>query len=291
MTIEHRQRSSSSLPNTSERANRRGPPPPLSTNRNNLSALSPPNTLLTPLSGTNPQYSLLSPGGAARSTSPRGRAHTVADPNLLQRQHSYVQHSAMSFYPPPPPPPQQTSNPGSHIRLPGPPPRPTTSQNHGGMPMPGYWNPPPGQYQQQMQQGYNPSLYPHPSYPLPPPPSVRPPQQQQQQPREPLTSATYVPDGASFGPGKCYARLCLNRRADKVPRGRHTTSDQSQRLQRCPILRQQLRPAEQRKCDQQLLQHPRQRAERAVWRKRRLPRPSNPEQPRPPEHSQQHIDW
>lgn len=197
MTIdEPRQRSSSSLSNTTERANRRGPPPPLSPNRNNLSAFSPPNTLLTPLSGTNPQYSLLSPGGAARSHSPRGRAHTVADGNLVQRQHSYTQQSAMSFYPPPPPPPQQTSNPGSHIRLPGPPPRPTTAQNHGGMPMPGYWAAPPGQYQQHPQQGYNPSLYTQ--YPLPPPPSVRPPQQ----PREPLTSATYVPDGASFGPGK-----------------------------------------------------------------------------------------
>ena len=201
MTIdEPRQRSSSSLSNTTERAPRRGPPPPpppLSPNRNNLSALSPPNTLLTPLSGT-PQYSLLSPGGAARSHSPRSRAHTVADGNLVQRQHSYAHQSAMSFYPPPPPPPQQTSNPGSHIRLPGPPPRPTTAQNHGGMPMPGYWNPPPGQYQQHPQQGYNPSLYTQ--YPLPPPPSVRPPQQ----PREPLTSATYVPDGASFGPGKCW---------------------------------------------------------------------------------------
>jgi hypothetical protein len=215
MTIEHRQRSESSLSNTSDRANRRGPPPPLSTNRSNLSALSPPtNTLLTPLSGTNPQYSLLSPGGAARSSSPRGRAHTVADPNAIQRQHSYVQHSAMSsFYVPPPPPPQQTSNPGSHIRLPGPPPRPATAQNHGQMQMQGYWNPPPGQYPQQMHQpGYNPSLYPqqqqqqHPAYPLPPPP-MRPPQQQQQQLREPLTSATYVPDGASFGPGKNHEYL------------------------------------------------------------------------------------
>lgn len=200
MTIDSRQRSASALDNPSDRTARRAPPPPLSTNRSNISALaSPPNSLLTPLSGSSSQYSLLSPGGAVRSSSPRSRAHTVADPNLLQRQHSYAQHSAMSFYPPPPPPPQQTSTPGSHIRLPGPPPRPTTSNQHGGMPIAGqhYWNPPPGQYQQQ---NYNPSLYPHPSYPLPPPPSVRPPQQQPP-PREPLTSATYVPDGASFGPG------------------------------------------------------------------------------------------
>ncbi|KAH7085661.1 hypothetical protein BKA63DRAFT_402073 [Paraphoma chrysanthemicola] len=104
----------------------------------------------------------------------------------------------MSFYPPPPPPPQ-ASTPQSHMRLPGPPPRPTTSNQHGGMGMPGqyHWNPPPAQYQQQ---NYNPSLYPAYNAPLPPPP-MRPPQQQQQQAREPLTSATYVPDGASFGPG------------------------------------------------------------------------------------------
>jgi hypothetical protein len=203
MITENRQRSSSNISNSSDRAHRRGPPPPLSTNRTNLNALaSPPNSLLTPLSGGS-QYSLLSPGGAARSSSPRGRAHTVADSNLVQRQHSYAQPSAMSFYPPPPPPPQPTSTPSSHIRLPGPPPRPTASNQHGGMPIPGqqhYWNPPPSQYQQQ---NYNPSLYPHPSYAqLPPPPAVRPPQQQQQQSREPLTSATYVPDGASFGPGR-----------------------------------------------------------------------------------------
>jgi hypothetical protein len=122
-------------------------------------------------------------------------AHTVADPNAVQRQHSYVQHSDISsFYVPPPPPPQQTSNPGSHIRLPGPPPRPATTQNYGQMQMQGYWNPPPGQYPQQMHQpGYNPSLYPqqqqqrYPAYPLPPPP-MRPPQlQQQQKLREALT--------------------------------------------------------------------------------------------------------
>jgi hypothetical protein len=206
MTTEPRQRSLSNLSTASDRAPRRGPPPPLSTARSNLNALaSPPNTLLTPSTGSSPQYSLLSPGGAARASSPRTRAHTVADPNLLQRQQSYSQRSAMSFYPPPPPPLQQSQAPASHIRLPGPPPRPTTSNNHGAMPMPGqhYWNPPPGQYQQQ---NYNPSLYPHPGYGSLPPPPIRPPQQQQQQQQQqreqPLTSATYVPDGASFGPGE-----------------------------------------------------------------------------------------
>jgi hypothetical protein len=215
MTVDSRQRAASStLDTTTDRAARRAPPPPLSNIRSNLTALTPtPNSLLTPSTGSSPQYSLLSPGGAARSSSPRGRAHTVADPNHIQRQHSYAQQQpAMSFYPPPPPPLQQTSTPGSHIRLPGPPPRPTTSNAHGGMPIPGqqhYWNPPPGQYQQQ---NYNPSLYqhPHPNYPLPPPPAVRPPQQQAL-PREPLTSATYVPDGASFGPGK---QICVRFRCE-----------------------------------------------------------------------------
>jgi hypothetical protein len=202
MSTEPRQRSASNLSTASDRNPRRGPPPPLSTNRSNISALaSPPSSLLTPLSGSS-QYSLLSPGGAVRASSPRGRAHTVADPNLIQQQQNYAQRSAMSYWPPPPPHPQQNQAPASHIRLPGPPPRPTTSNNHGGMPVAGqhYWNPPPGQYQQPH---YNPSLYPHPSYGALPPPPIRPPQQQQQQqPREqPLTSATYVPDGASFGPG------------------------------------------------------------------------------------------
>jgi hypothetical protein len=96
------------------------------------------------------------------------------------------------FQPPPPPPQQQTSTSGSHIRLPRLPPRPRPSVSHGSMPNAHSWL---GQ-----QQNYNPGLYSQPSYPLPPPPSVRPPQQQQQL-REPLTSATYVPDGASFGPG------------------------------------------------------------------------------------------
>jgi hypothetical protein len=107
--------------------------------------------------------------------------------SLVQRQQSCVQHSAMSFYPPPPPPPQQASTSGSHIRLPKPPPRPSTSANHGGMLI----------SEQYHQQGYSPSLYQHPYNPLPPPPLVRPPQQ----PQESLTSAIYVPNGASFGPG------------------------------------------------------------------------------------------
>jgi len=205
MIIEVRQRSASNVSNrntSQDRAHRRGPVPPSLDTR---ALLSPPN-------GNSP-YSQLLPGGANRPTSPRGRAHTVADPHLHQRQLSQSQSHAhptnMSFYPPPPPPPQPTSTPSSHIRLPGPPPRPSTSNQHGGMPMAGqhYWNPPPGQYPQQQQQQYNPGLYQHPSYTtLPPPPSVRPPlqQQQQQQRSEPLTSATYVPDGASFGPGMLY---------------------------------------------------------------------------------------
>lgn len=65
----------------------------------------------------------------------------------------------------------------------------------------GGWGAPPQQRQQQQQYqqpGYNPSLYqsyqPH----LPPPPGPPP---LQQQIEAPLTSATYIPDGESFGPG------------------------------------------------------------------------------------------
>lgn len=101
----------------------------------------------------------------------------------------------------PPPPPQPTSTPSGHIALPPPPPRPTAYNNLGGISIPppphanNNWGPPRQQYQQQ---GYNPSLYS--AYPnhLPPPPGPPPLQQHQE---APLTSATYIPGGESFGPG------------------------------------------------------------------------------------------
>lgn len=110
----------------------------------------------------------------------------MQNPNM----HSYL----------PPPPPQPTSTPGSHaINLPPPPPRP--ANNLGGISIP----PPPASYgwgapgrQYPQPQGYNPGLYQN--YAVPPPPSAPPPQQAQQE-SQPLTSATYIPGGESFGPG------------------------------------------------------------------------------------------
>jgi hypothetical protein len=239
---ESRQRSASNFSSNPDRTARRGPPPPLSTTRSALGGLvSPLNSLLTPLNGPGSQYSLLSPGGAARSTSPRGRAHTVADPHLIQRQQSYLQNSTM--YNLPPPPPQPASTPASHMALPPPPPRPTASNNHGGIPIPGpppanYWAPPPRQYQQHPQQNYNPSLYQHTSYNILPPPPVRGPQQQQ----EALTSATYVPGGESFGPGMLllFANLHITCTDQGLCRRRNTSSAPVEAVRRTHLLRQQL---------------------------------------------------
>lgn len=209
MTIASRQRSSSNISNTSDRSGRRGPPTPLSANRSNLavpgdlalkdaSAVgSPPSSLLTPNGGTTSPYQLLSPANSSYSTSPRGRAHTVADPNLIQRQQSYLQKPAMHQYIPPPPP-QPASTPAHNINLPPPPPRPVNTGTLGGINIP----PPPNNYgwgapRQYQHQGYNPGAY-HTYQGLPPPPGPPPPQQQQE---APLTSATYIPGGESFGPG------------------------------------------------------------------------------------------
>lgn len=215
MTIASRQRSSSNISNTSDRSGRRGPPTPLSASRSNLgvpndlllndvpSVGSPASSLLIPSGGTSSPYPLLSPGNNSYSTSPRGRAHTVADPNLIQRQQSYLQKPVMHQYIPPPPP-QPTSTPAPHNinNLPPPPPRPVNTNTLGGINIP----PPPQNYgwgapRQYQPQGYNPSLY-HSYQPgLPPPPSGPPPQTQPQQQEAPLTSATYIPGGESFGPG------------------------------------------------------------------------------------------
>ncbi|CAI6338427.1 unnamed protein product [Periconia digitata] len=216
MTIASRQRSSSNISNSSDR---RGPPTPLSANRQNLaptdprndiSSLAPsPSSLLHPSAGSHSPYpSLLSPSaGSPYPSSPRGRAHTVADPNLLQRQQSYRQQPTMHQYNIPPPPPQPTSTPAHQtMNLPPPPPRSTNTNNMAGMPMP----PPPqgygwgGQRQYQQPGGYNPSAY-H-GYqqqmthaPLPPPPPMQ--QQVDNPPLTSLTSATYIPEVGSFGPG------------------------------------------------------------------------------------------
>ncbi|KAF2685847.1 MAP kinase [Lentithecium fluviatile CBS 122367] len=205
MTIASRQRSSSNISNTPDRPDRRGPPTPLSASRSNLGvpndlqfsdSLGSPPSSLHPPSGPSSPYPLLSPGLVNHSTSPRGRAHTVADPNLLQRQQSYRQQSAMHQYIPPPPP-QPTSTPAHNLNLPPPPPRPTNQNNLGGISIP----PPPHQnfgWGAPRQYQYNPSAYHGYQGTLPPPPGPPP---QQQQSEAPLTSATYIPGGESFGPG------------------------------------------------------------------------------------------
>ncbi|KAF2106376.1 hypothetical protein BDV96DRAFT_332866 [Lophiotrema nucula] len=210
MTIGSRQRSSSNISNTSDRSGRRGPPTPLSANRTNLGVPndfdvsgigSPPSSLLTPNGGTTSPYSqLLSPGNNTYSTSPRGRAHTVADPNLVQRQQSYLQKQTMHPYLPPPPPPQPTSTPAGHgMNLPPPPPR--SANNLGGISIP---PPPPQNYgwgaprQPYQPQNYNPGLYQDYGRNIAPPPPPGPPPSQSE---PPLTSATYIPGGESFGPG------------------------------------------------------------------------------------------
>ncbi|KAF2198764.1 hypothetical protein GQ43DRAFT_492882 [Delitschia confertaspora ATCC 74209] len=206
MPIGSRQRSSSNISNSSDRSGRRGPPTPLSISRSNLSVpgdlvlsdvTSPSSSLLIPSGGSSSPYpSLLSPNTHLYNTSPRHRAHTVAEPNLTQRQHSYLQQATttMHQYNIPPPPPQSAATPAQHgMNLPPPPPRPT---------MPNMQVPPPppqnygwGVSRQYPTQGYNPSLYQNyerSMAPAPPPPPLQEP---------PLTSATYIPGGESFGPG------------------------------------------------------------------------------------------
>nr|AVZ44873.1 MAPKKK protein [Exserohilum turcicum] len=104
----------------------------------------------------------------------------------------------------PPPPPQPSSTPAGHIALPPPPPRPTPYSSLGGIPIPppphvaNNWGPPRPQYQQQ---GYDPGQYRNYPHNIPPPPGPPPPQQIPLEREPPLTSATYIPGGESFGPG------------------------------------------------------------------------------------------
>ncbi|RMZ70502.1 STE STE11 BCK1 kinase [Pyrenophora seminiperda CCB06] len=103
----------------------------------------------------------------------------------------------------PPPPPQPSGTPAAHMALPPPPPRPTGYGNLSGMPIPppphaNNWGPPRPPYQQT---GYDPGQYRNYPHNLPPPPGPPPPQQMQHEREPPLTSATYIPGGESFGPG------------------------------------------------------------------------------------------
>ena len=85
-----------------------------------------------------------------------------------------------------PPPPPRPANNLSSINIPPPP------SNYG-------WGAPRQYLSSAQPQNYNPSLYQTYGGNLPPPPSAPPPQQTQES--QPLTSATYIPGGESFGPG------------------------------------------------------------------------------------------
>jgi hypothetical protein len=133
-----------------------------------------------------------------------GTPGTMAAPNHYHAPNA--QRAAQGYVPPPPPPAVQTPGPGG-LHLPPPPPRPpaSASQQHGA------WMPPPpsqqqAQYWQRQQQPYHHQQSNNPS-------SNREPRAYDPmayseymsfaplQDNQPLTSATYVPGGESFGPG------------------------------------------------------------------------------------------
>jgi mitogen-activated protein kinase kinase kinase len=177
-----------------------------------------------------PPTSYRAPGsrgaGASQLGYQQGQRHASA---------AQVMDARAPYIPGPPPPPILSPLPGPNtmMSLPPPPPRPLLNSSHPGMMLPPPPSGPyPGQQQQQslsanwVQQGWgrvgfpppppppmniNPSGILHPNYnPSPsyqthqPPPISIPSRQQyamQQSEGRPLTSATYIPDGDSFGPG------------------------------------------------------------------------------------------
>jgi mitogen-activated protein kinase kinase kinase len=127
----------------------------------------------------------------------------MAAPNHYHAPNA--QRAAQGYVPPPPPPAVQTPGPGG-LHLPPPPPRPPASaaQQHGA------WMPPhPSQQQAQYWQRQQPYHHPQSNNPS----SNREPRAYDPmayseymsfaplQDNQPLTSATYVPGGESFGPG------------------------------------------------------------------------------------------
>ncbi|KAF2087182.1 Pkinase-domain-containing protein [Saccharata proteae CBS 121410] len=116
-------------------------------------------------------------------------------------------HNNSRTYLPPPPPPQPSSTPSTHgLSIPPPPPRNNNNSAHG-MSLPGpppggppttYWNAHPNYHAAPNSAAphavYNPNAYrpyQQPQHHMPPPPADN----------QPLTSATYIPGGESFGPG------------------------------------------------------------------------------------------
>ncbi|CAK3966802.1 MAP kinase kinase kinase mkh1 [Lecanosticta acicola] len=152
--------------------------------------------------------SFLRPHPAAQSPyatplSPKGTPYTYADTMSSQYPTHNPQRAGQGQYVPPPPPLMHQQQP-QYGHIPPPPPRPPLSatQSHAPFvppppgPMGGYntYNrqamyQQPSQSQQREPQAYDPSLY-FEYAQLPPLPD-----------NQPLTSATYIPDGGSFGPG------------------------------------------------------------------------------------------
>ncbi|KAK0290637.1 mitogen-activated protein kinase kinase kinase [Friedmanniomyces endolithicus] len=149
----------------------------------------------------------VTPGGTANG------AHGGWQGSGVRHVSEQQQRAAQGHYIPPPPPPPLPNSQGpgpAGLQLPGPPPRPpmsATGQPHMMVPPPpnqpngGYatWNghrqptyppPPPMQMQSRDRRNYDPMAYSE-YINLPPLPAAD----------QPLTSATYIPDGGSFGPG------------------------------------------------------------------------------------------
>ncbi|PIA97239.1 MAP kinase kinase kinase mkh1 [Cercospora beticola] len=169
----------------------------------------PANELLRPHPSASPY-----PPSATFASSPRARAHTYADPIMQpstpgghgQQQHQWPppgsrhgQPDGQRGFPPPPPPLQPQSQPGmpwpppppGQLRTPigafHPPPPPPSGYGYSNQLRPGYA---PSQNQPKEPRAYDPSAYSE-YFQLPPMPP----------PDQPLTSATYIPGGESFGPG------------------------------------------------------------------------------------------
>ena len=232
MSAGSRQRSASNRSITDQRREYLQTPPPSFAGQSSLSVPPSDNQFYAP-SGTNSQYPPISASSPLNS-SLRPRAQTYADPILTQQQAAQyqepyrrgtpatpgamaapnhyqapnTQRAPQGYLPPPPPPAAPTPGPGG-LHLPPPPPRPpgSTSQQHG------QWMPPPPNQQAQQAQYCQRQQAP---YQHPPPNH----QQSSREPRaydpmayseymsfgpladnQPLTSATYVPGGESFGPG------------------------------------------------------------------------------------------
>ncbi|KAK3063938.1 hypothetical protein LTS18_011552, partial [Coniosporium uncinatum] len=210
MTINPRQRAGSALsptPDTNDEARRNHSP-----NRSRLADL-----ILNEHKTTSSSKLLIPPAGLASPyppfpNSPRNRAHTVADTNPLHQQQ------ASPYRPAPPISNMHTPyQPGRGIPPPPPPPPAPNNQSYLGMQFP----PPPPR---QLQHTHNLNV--------PPPPASNIQSQRISDIRPPLTSATYIPGGESFGPGVGIPPLWAQPKASyhepQTYRGDHMTGRNTQ---------------------------------------------------------------